>query len=345
MPVVNYNNYCKMLENASKNKFAFPAVNVTSMTTASAAMKAFAESNSDGIIQISSGGGEFASGPYVKDPVIGAIAIADYVHLLANKYNIYIALHTDHCQKEKIDTFLLPLINETSRRRENGLPNLFNSHMFDGSALSLNENINTSKKLLELCSKNEIILEVEIGVVGGEEDDVNNINNSSFNKLYTKPEDMVTVFEELSKIKNSKFLLAAIFGNVHGVYKPGFVKLKPEILMHGQNAIKNKFGKEKKLLLVFHGGSGSTKEEINKTLEYGVIKMNIDTDTQYAFTRPIVDHVFKNYDAILKIEGEVGNKKIYDPRSYLKKGHDSMCEKIKAAIKNLKSDGKSIFYG
>lgn len=341
MPVVNYKQYCEMLDNAKKNKFAYVAVNVTSMSTANAVMKALAESKADGIIQISTGGAEFASGLSKEDMALGAISLANHVHLLAEKYNVYVALHTDHCQASKLDSYLIPLIEETERRRAMGLPNLFNSHMFDGGELPLKENIRISKELLERCAKNEIILEIEAGVVGGEEDGVNN-EHAPAEKLYTTPEDMLLVARELKKVPNSRFLLAATFGNVHGVYKPGNVKLKPSILKNGQDAIVKEFGEEGKLDLVFHGGSGSTVEEIHETLEYGVIKMNVDTDMQYAYTRGIVDHFFKNYDGVLKVDGEVGSKKVYDPRSYLKKAEATMTEQIKKVVATLRSDNTSL---
>ncbi|MBN1970558.1 MAG: class II fructose-bisphosphate aldolase [Candidatus Delongbacteria bacterium] len=340
MPVVNYKEYCEMLENAYKNKFAYPAINVSSMTTANAALKAFADLKSDGIIQVSSGGGQFASGLNVKDEVLGAISIAQHVHLMAEKYDVRIALHTDHCPAKKVDSFLKPLIEETRKRREKGLPNLFNSHMFDGAELDLTENMRISKELMVLCKENEIILEVEAGVVGGEEDGVNN-EGVSKEKLYTTPGDMIEVYRSLSPIGGT-FMFAATFGNVHGVYKPGNVKLRPKILRDGQDALKKEFGEGTHFYLVFHGGSGSELADIHETLEYGVIKMNIDTDTQYAFTRPIVDHMMKNYDGVLKIEGEVGNKKVYDPRAYLKKAEEAMANRIKQAIVDLKSENKTL---
>lgn len=318
MPVATYQQYCQMLDNARDNGFAYPAINVTSMATANAALNAFAQTKSDGIIQVSTGGGQFASGLGIKDPVLGAIAIANYVHLVAKEYNILVALHTDHCPADKVDSFLIPLIAETEHRRAKNLPNLFNSHMFDGSALPLAENMDMAVKLLERCAQSEIILEVEAGVVGGEEDGINN-ENAPAEKLYTTPEDMVEVHRRLNTVKDAKFMFAATFGNVHGVYKPGNVKLRPEILQQGQAAVVKTYGETARFYLVFHGGSGSSTTEIHATINYGVIKMNIDTDTQYAFSRPIVDHMCKNYDGVLKIDGEVGNKKVYDPRSYLKK--------------------------
>jgi fructose-bisphosphate aldolase class II len=340
MPIVDYKTYCRMLDTANKNKYAYPAINVSNIETANAALAGYAEAKSDGIIQVSTGGGEHASGTGVKDMVLGAISLANHIQLMASKYNVYIALHTDHCQPKKVDTFLKPLIAETTRRRAAGQPNLFNSHMYDGSELPLDANMKIAKDLMALCAQNEIILEVEAGVVGGEEDG-HDTSGVSKDKLYTTPEDMLGVYEALNSVKGSRYMFAATFGNVHGVYKPGNVKLKPSILRDGQEALKKKFGA--RFDLVFHGGSGSTKEEIAETLEYGVIKMNVDTDTQYAFTRPVADHMYKNYDGVLKIDGEVGNKKTYDPRSYLKAGEKGMAKRIKEACDDLKSSGKTLF--
>ena len=339
MPVANYKQYCNMLKRASDEKFAFPAINVSSCSTANAAIKAFADLKSDGIIQVSTGGGKFASGQGVGDMVLGAISLAQHVHLMAEKYNVLIALHTDHCEAKNLPKFMIPLIEETEKRRSKGLPNLFNSHMFDGSSLPFKENLDTSIQLLQRCAKSEIILEVETGVVGGEEDGVSHEGMPS-EKLFTSTEEMVEVYKHLNKI--GKFMYAATFGNVHGVYKPGNVKLRPEILKKGQEALIRDFGKDAKHYLVFHGGSGSDLSEIHETLNYGVIKMNIDTDTQYAYTRPVVDHMMVNYDKVLKVEGEVGSKKHYDPRAWLAKAENSMTERICQAIRDLKSENKSL---
>ncbi len=341
MPVADYKTYCKMLDSAMQNKYAFPAINVTSIVTANATLRGLAESKSDGIIQVSTGGGQFASGSSIKDMALGAITLAEHVHRVADRYNIFVALHTDHCQADKLDKFVGPLITETEKRRAAGLPNLFNSHMFDGSELSLKENMDLAVPLLQRCQKNEIILEVEAGVVGGEEDGVNT-EDAPAEKLYTTPEDMVEVANRLNSVKGARYMFAATFGNVHGVYKPGNVKLKPVILKQGQDAVIKAHGPDSKFYLVFHGGSGSSIEEIHETLEYGVIKMNIDTDCQYAFTRPIADHMFKNYDGVLKVDGEVGNKKAYDPRGYLKAAEVAMAERIKQACNDLKSTGKTL---
>jgi len=340
MPVATPAQYRAMLDAAQKGDYAYPAINVTSITTITGALKAFAESKSDGIIQVSTGGGEFASGLAQKDMAHGALVLAEATHILAERYDILVALHTDHCQPKKVDTFLKPLIEATAKRRAEGRGNLFNSHMLDASELPLAENMRLSKELLALCAENEIILEVEAGVVGGEEDGVDH-GDVPNDKLYTSPEDMVEVYEALNGI--GRFMFAATFGNVHGSYKPGAVKLKPTILKDGQEAVIGKYGQEAEFDLVFHGGSGTPLEEIRETLGYGVVKMNIDTDTQYAFTRPIVDHMFANYAGVLKIDGEIGDKKIYDPRSYMKKAEQGLCTRLKQACDDLLSTGKTIF--
>jgi fructose-bisphosphate aldolase class II len=341
MPVVDYKKYCAMLDNAKKNKFAYPAINVTSEITANAVLEAFAEMKCDGIIQVSTGGGEFAAGQMLKDAPLGAISIANHVHLVADRYDINVALHTDHCPPKKVDSFLKPLIEESRKRVKAGMQPLFNSHMFDGSELPLKENMDIAVGLLKECHELGIVLEVEAGVVGGEEDGVSN-EGAPREKLYTTPGDMVEVHKRLSEVKGARFMFAATFGNVHGVYKPGNVKLKPIILKQGQDAVVEKYGKDASFFLVFHGGSGSSIEEIRETLEYGVIKMNVDTDTQYAFTRPLVDHMFKNYDGVLKVEEEVGNKKLYDPRTYLKKAETSMKDRVKQAVSDLRAEGTTL---
>ncbi|MBK7104950.1 MAG: class II fructose-bisphosphate aldolase [Ignavibacteriae bacterium] len=341
MPVVDYKKYCQMLDNAKKNKFAYPAINVVSESSANAVLQALAETKSDGIIQVSTGGGEFASGLAIKNAALGAISIAQHVHFIAEQYDINVALHTDHCQAKKVDSFLKPLIEESRKRVAKGEKPLFNSHMFDGSELPLKENMDIAVDLLKQCQELGIILEVEAGVVGGEEDGVNN-EGAPAEKLYTTPADMLYVYERLSQVKDARYMFAATFGNVHGVYKPGNVKLKPIILKQGQDAVVAKYGEAASFDLVFHGGSGSSLEEIRETLEYGVVKMNVDTDTQFAFTRPIADHMLKNYDGVLKVDGEVGNKKHYDPRSYMKKAEESMKNRVVVAVKDLRAEGTTL---
>jgi len=334
VPVADYATYCEMLDRARKGRFAYPAVNVTSLSTANGVLKGLAESKSDGIIQVSTGGAAFASGTAVKDMVLGAISIAEHVHRVAARYPIYVALHTDHCQADKLDTFVNPLVDETERRRAAGQPNLFSSHMFDGSALPLNQNLDIAVKLLERFQKNDLILEIEAGVVGGEEDGV---KASAAAKLYTTPEDTLEVARRLNTVKGARYLLAATFGNVHGVYKPGHVKLKPSILKDCQDAVVKQFGEAARFHLVFHGGSGSELEDIHNAIDYGVVKMNVDTDMQYAFTRAIADHFFRNYDGVLKVDGEVGSKKAYDPRSYLALAEAALAQRVKKAVEELRA--------
>jgi fructose-bisphosphate aldolase, class II len=339
MPVASYEQYCQMLDRAKKENFAFPAINVTSTSTANAAIKAFADMKSDGMIQVSTGGGKFASGQGVNDMVVGAISLAQHVHLVAEHYDVCIALHTDHCHPQYVESFLRPLIEESRKRKARGEKTLFNSHMFDGSELPLEDNIKTSKELLKECAELDIILEIETGVVGGEEDGVCN-EDVPADKLYTTPEEMVQIAKELRPL--GRYMYAATFGNVHGVYKPGNVKLRPEILKNGQQATVDALGAEASHDLVFHGGSGSELADIHETLDYGVIKMNIDTDTQYAYTRPVVEHMFKHYDEVLKVEGEVGNKKKYDPRAWMKAAETAMTNRIMKAVKDLRSEGRTI---
>jgi fructose-bisphosphate aldolase, class II len=340
MPIATPAQYAAMLDAAQKGNYAYPAINVTSITTINAALKAFSDNGSDGIIQFSTGAGEFASGLNVKDAVFGVLVLAEAAHRLAEKHNVLIGLHTDHCQPKKVDPFLKPLIAATAARRAAGNGNLFNSHMFDGSELPLNENMAMSVELLKLCAEQEIILEVEAGVVGGEEDGIDHSDVAN-DKLYTTPDDMVAVYDALNGL--GRYMFAATFGNVHGHYKPGAVKLEPGILRDGQKAVTDKYGPEAAFDLVFHGGSGTPQDQIQETLGYGVIKMNIDTDTQYAFTRPIVDHMLKNYNEVLMIDGDIGSKKAYDPRAYLKKGEEGVAARLGRACHDLCSNGKSIF--
>ncbi len=340
MPIATPAQYRAMLDAAQKGGYAYPAINVTSITTINGALRAFAESKSDGIIQVSTGGGKFASGTSVGNEAFGAIVLAEAAHRLAEKYDVLIALHTDHCHPAAVDTFLKPLLQASRARIAEGKGPLFQSHMFDGSVVPLEENLAISKELLKECAELDIILEVEAGCVGGEEDG-HDTSGLPAEKLYTTPEDMVDVYEALNPI--GRFLFAATFGNVHGSYKPGAVKLKPTILRDGQKAVTDKYGAAAEMDLVFHGGSGTELEEIRETLGYGVVKMNIDTDTQYAFTRPIVTHICQNIEGVLKIDGEVGDKKLYDPRSYLKKAEIGLANRLKEACDDLLSTGKTIF--
>ena len=339
MPVATPAQYAAMIDAAQAGDYAYPAINVTSLVTINAALKAFADSRCDGIIQVSLGAGGFASGLNLADSVLGAIVLAEATHRLAERYEILVGLHTDHCQPDKVDSFLRPLIAATAKRRAAGQGNLFQSHMLDASELPLEENMALSREVLAECAAEEIILEVEAGVVGGEEDGIDN-TLAPAEKLYTSPEDMLQVHEQLDGI--GRYLFAATFGNVHGHYKPGVVQLKPEILRDGQAAVIAEHGEAARFDLVFHGGSGTPVEQIRETLEYGVVKMNIDTDTQYAFTRPVVDHLLKNYDGVLKVDGEIGVKQAYDPRSYLKAAEAGVASRLATACDDLLCSGKTI---
>ena len=342
MPIATPEIYNQMLDNAKSGEFAYPAINVTSTETLNAALRGFAEAGSDGIVQVSTGGAEFLSGTRVKDMVTGSVGLAEFAHVVADKYPVNIALHTDHCPKDKLDSFVRPLIAVSQERVDKGQNPLFQSHMWDGSAVELEENLKIAAELLEQAAKAKIILEVEIGVVGGEEDGVaNDIND----KLYTAPGDYERTVEVLGSGDKGRYLLAATFGNVHGVYKPGNVKLRPEVLKQAQEAVVGEFGLEagaKPFHLVFHGGSGSTAQEISDAVDYGVVKMNVDTDTQYAFTRPAAAHMFQNYDGVLKVDGEVGNKKAYDPRAWGKAAEAGMAARVVEACENLRSAGRSL---
>ena len=336
MPIATPEVYAEMLDRAKDGSFAYPAINVTSSQTLNATIRGFAEAESDGIVQISTGGAEYLSGATVKDMVLGAQALAEYAHHVAKAYDVNIALHTDHCPKNKLDGYVRPLLDISLQRVKEGREPLFQSHMWDGSAVPLDENLDIARELLATCRDAKIVLEIEVGVVGGEEDGVvGEIND----KLYTTKEDAVATVEALGAGENGRYLTALTFGNVHGVYKPGNVRLRPEILKDAQEAAAERCGKDRPFDLVFHGGSGSTAEEIAQAVDYGVVKMNVDTDTQYAFTRPVVDHMLRNYDGVLKVDGEVGNKKQYDPRAWGKAAEAGMAARVVEACQNLRSAG------
>ena len=336
MPIATPDVYAEMLDRAKSKGFAYPAINITSSSTLNATIKGFADAGSDGIIQVSTGGAEFASGQYVKDMVVGAQALAEFAHVVAAKYPINIAIHTDHCPKDKLDTFVRPLMAISAERVKRGENPLFQSHMWDGSAVGLEENLVIAEELLKQAAFNKQILEVEIGVVGGEEDGVAAEIND---KLYSSPEDALKTAEALGLGENGRYLTAFTFGNVHGVYKPGAVKLRPEILKEIQDAVGAKYGKDRPFDMVFHGGSGSSPQEIADAVSYGVVKMNVDTDTQYAYTRPVAGWMLQNYAGVLKIDGEVGNKKQYDPRAWSKMAEAGMAARVVEACQNLGSVG------
>ncbi|MEU4156133.1 class II fructose-bisphosphate aldolase [Actinoplanes sp. NPDC026670] len=339
MPIASPEVYAEMIDRAKAGAFAYPAINVTSSQTLNAALQGFAEAGSDGIIQISTGGAEYVSGPTIKDKVVGAVALAEFAHHVAKQYSVNIALHTDHCPKNHLDGFVRPLIDISAERVAKGQAPLFQSHMWDGSAVPLDENLQIAEELLAKTAAAKIILEIEVGVVGGEEDGV---SAAIDDKLYSTVEDGLATAAALGLGEKGRYLTALTFGNVHGVYKPGNVKLRPEILKEIQDAIGAKYGKEKPLDLVFHGGSGSLLSEIHGALDYGVVKMNIDTDTQYAFSRPVADHFFKNYDGVLKVDGEVGNKKAYDPRAWGKLAENGLAKRVVEAAEHLRSAGTSL---
>jgi fructose-bisphosphate aldolase, class II len=339
MPIATPEIYAQMLDRAKEHGFAFPAINVTSSQTLNAALRGFAEADSDGIIQVSTGGAEYLSGQGVKDMVTGAVALAHFARTVAARYPVHVALHTDHCPEDKLDGYMRPLVQISAERVARGEEPLFQSHMWDGSAVPLAENLQIATELLKQCASAHVVMEMEIGVVGGEEDGiVGEINE----KLYSTPEDALATAEALGLGENGRYILAATFGNVHGVYKPGHVKLRPSVLKDIQDAVGAKYGKDKPFDLVFHGGSGSALEDIREAISYGVVKMNVDTDTQYAFTRPVADHMFKNYDGVLKVDGEVGSKKAYDPRTWGKAAEQSMTARVVQACQDLMSAGKKL---
>ena len=342
MPIATPEKYAEMLDAAKAGAYAFPAINVSSSQTLNAALKGFADAGSDGIIQVSTGGAEYLSGQGVKSMVTGSAAFAAFAAEVAKEYPVNIALHTDHCPQDKLDGFVRPLLAMSAERVKAGQAPLFQSHMWDGSAVPLDENLSIAEELLAKCIEAKIILEIEVGVVGGEEDGVEAEIND---KLYSTPDDAIATARALGTGDQGYYMTALTFGNVHGVYKPGNVKLRPSVLKDAQEAVVEEFSLEagsKPFHLVFHGGSGSTAEEISEALGYGVVKMNVDTDTQYAFTRPVAGHMLANYDGVLKVDGDVGNKKVYDPRSWGKAGEAGMTARVLEACENLQASGKSI---
>ena len=338
MPIATPEIYAQMLDRAKEQGFAYPSINVTSSQTLNAALAGFADAGSDGIVQISTGGADYLSGS-VKDMVTGAVALAEFAHVVAAKYPVHVALHTDHCPEDKLDKYMRPLIQISKERVARGEEPLFQSHMWDGSAVPLDENLRIAAESLAECASAKIVLELEIGVVGGEEDGVTGEMNE---KLYSTPEDAIATAKALGLGERGRYMLAATFGNVHGVYKPGHVKLRPSILKEIQDAVGAAFGQPAPFYLVFHGGSGSALEEIREAISYGVVKMNVDTDTQYAFTRPVAGHMFVNYDGVLKVDGDVGRKKDYDPRSWGKAAEASMAARVVHACEDLLSAGKKL---
>src|SRR6204780_593542 len=338
MPIATPEVYAQMLDRAKERGYAYPAINVTSSQTLNAALRGFADAESDGIVQVSTGGAEYLCGA-AKEKATGAVWLAEFAHVVADKFGVNIALHTDHCPKDKLDGYMRPLVAISKERVQRGQEPLFQSHMWDGSAVPLKENLQIAAELLEQCAAARIIMEMEIGVVGGEEDGVVGEINE---KLYSTPDDALTTADALGLGERGRYILAATFGNVHGVYKPGHVKLRPSVLEGIQEAVGSKYGKEKPFALVFHGGSGSDLTDIREAISYGVVKMNVDTDMQYAFTRPVAGHMFANYDGVLKVDGDVGNKKAYDPRTWGKSAEEGMTARVVHACEELPSAGTKL---
>ena len=337
MPIATPEVYNEMLNRARDGKFAYPAINVTSSQTLSAALRGFADAESDGIIQVSVGGAEYWSGSTVKDRIAGSLAMAAYAREVAKNYDVTIALHTDHCAKQNLDSWTEQLMHMQAEEVKAGRLPWFQSHMWDGSAIALDENLEIAKRLLQLAVDSHTVLEIEVGAVGGEEDGVVGEINE---KLYTSTADAIKTVEALGLGENGRYITALTFGNVHGAYKPGHVKLRPELLGTIQEEVAAHYGLDHRPFdLVMHGGSGSTDEEIALAVANGVIKMNVDTDTQYAFTRPVVDWMMTNYEGVLKIDGEVGNKKKYDPRAWGKEAEAGMAARVVEAAERLGSVG------
>ena len=338
MPVATPEQYRAMLDAAQRGGYAYPAVNIATVTSIHGALRGFAEAKSDGILQILPSSAAFASGTAVNNPAEGAMMLAEATHRLAKHYDVLIALHSDHCPPAQVDTFLKPLIKETAARRVAGMNNLFHSHMFDGSGLPFQENLATAKKLMRRCADLDLILEMEIGVVGGE-DELTGKNKGSDPALYTKPEDMLAVYEALNE--DGRFLLATAFGNQHGGIVPGSIELSPKILGDGQALLKQTH--DKRFDLVFHGGSSTPIPMVRECIKQGVVKVNMDTDTQYAFSRPIAEHMLKNFDVVLKVDGKIGEKRGYDPRVWVVKGEQGISDRVQEACADFMCAGKTLF--
>jgi fructose-bisphosphate aldolase, class II len=331
--------YAAMLDGASSGGYAFPAINVTSSQTLNAAMRGFAEAGSDGIVQVTVGGARYLSGA-AHDAVAGARALAALAEELAASYPVAVALHTDHCPPEHVDGFLAPLLAASEERIASGGHGLFVSHMFDGSTLALEENLRRSAQLLEQCRELDIVLEIECGVVGGEEDGIGGENTAS-DRLYTTPEDLLKVADVLGTGERGRYLLAAMFGNVHGLYAPGLVQLRPEILADGQAALARAHPGAR-FRYVFHGSSGSAEEDVRAAVANGVVKVNLDSEAQYAFTRGAAGHMFSHYDGVLAVDGGLGDKRAYDPRAWGGEAEASMSARVAQACELLGSAGRSV---
>jgi fructose-bisphosphate aldolase class II len=343
MPLATPTQYAEMLDAAREGGYAYAAVNVTSSSTLNAALAGFAAARSDGIVQLTPSGAAFASGA-AGEAAAGARAIAAFAHETADHYPVLIALHTDHCPPERVDDFLRPLLEASVERAQRNEPPVFHSHMFDGSSLPLEANLERAVQLLEICRNANVIIEIEIGIVGGEEDGLD-ARGIADDRLYSTAEDAMAVVERLGTGERGRYLLAATFGNVHGVYSSVNAKLRPEILGELRDAAVGRFGPEAAFDFVFHGGSGSTPEQIAAAIDFGVVKFNLDTDLQYAYTRAVADHVFRHYDGVLKTDGATGEKAAYDPRAWGRAAEASMANRLADACAMLGSSGRTLFAG
>jgi fructose-bisphosphate aldolase class II len=332
--------YAAMLDAASAGGYALAAVNVTSSETLNGAMRGFAEAGADGIVQVTTGGAEFASGGAVRDMALGARALAEYARVLGARYPVAIALHTDHAPPDSAELFLRPLIDESRRRVNAGEEPLFHSHMFDGSTLPLEDNLAISSRWLDELAPLGVVLEVESGVVGGEEDGIAGPHANQL-ELYTTTEDLMRFADVLGAGERGRYLLAATFGNVHGVYAAGNVTLRPAVLADGQRSLAERWPGAR-FQYVFHGSSGSEADEVRQAIANGVVKVNLDTDAQYAFTRAVADHVFANYDGVLRIDGNVGHKAAYDPRSWGRKAEAALATRVAEASQLFGSSSRSV---
>lgn len=339
MPIASPDQYKAILDNARRMKFALPAINVTSSQTLNAALQGFADAESDGIIQVSLGTALYLSGARIQDRAVGSKALALYAQEVAKGYGITVALHTDHCPLQHLDDWVRPLLADAIDRRAHGLDPLFQSHMWDGSAVPLAENLRVADELLDLSRRASTILEIEVGVVGGEEDGISNASNDN---LYSTVADARATVAALGAGERGRYLTALTFGNVHGVYNPASVHLRPQLLGDIQAVIGEEVGRAHPFDLVFHGGSGSSAEDIELAVSHGVVKMNIDTDTQYAFSSTIAGHMMTNWNKVLKVNGGYGDKKAYDPRSWGKPAEDAMAKRVVEAAQQLGSAGHAL---
>jgi fructose-bisphosphate aldolase class II len=340
LPLATPEQYAEILDAAQEGAYAYPAVNVSSSTTLNAALTGFAQAKSDGIVQLTPSGAAFASGA-ANDAAAGAMAVAAFARDVAEGYPVLIALHTDHCPPDRADDFLRPLLDESLERARRDQSPVYQSHMFDGSSLPLDENLDLAAALLTTCRRANVILEIEIGVVGGEEDGLD-ARGVTDERLYSTPEDALAVADRLGTGEEGRYLLAATFGNVHGVYAAANAKLRPAILRDLQEAVVERFGSGAEFEFVFHGGSGSTPEQIQEAIDYGVVKFNLDTDLQYAYTRAVADHMFRNYDGVLQTDGTLGDKAAYDPRAWGRAAEASMAARVAEACETLKSAGRTL---